>query len=90
MIKCVPINLQSLEETQVEYTSHQTASAKYTLYSSIQGFTHLGHVQLHVGTHVHLHVGHHVGHRNVVLALCEVSETLPVFDLTIFESEWLC
>ena len=28
-------------------------------------------VYLHVGHHVHIHVGHH----NVVLALCEVSET---------------
>ena len=36
-------------------------------------------VYLHVGHHVHIHVGHyvshHVGHHNVVLALCEVSET---------------
>ena len=35
---------------------------------------------LHVSHHVHLHVDHHVhlhvGHRNVVSALCEVSEKL--------------
>ena len=42
---------------------------------------HVSHlVHLHVDHHVHLHVGCHVsyhgGHRNVVLTLCEVSETL--------------
>ena len=42
---------------------------------------HVGHlVFLHVGHHVQLLVGHHVGHlvghHNVILTLCEGSETL--------------
>ena len=37
----------------------------------------VGHrVHLHSAHHVHLHVSHHVGHHNVVLTLCEGSETL--------------
>ena len=49
------------------------------------GFEHVGHyvghlVGHHVSYHFHLHVGQHVsnhiGHRNVVLTLCEVSQTL--------------
>ena len=56
-------NSQSLEDTQVRYTSHQTASAQYSSFKNISGFillilnlVHL--VHLHVGHHVHLHVGH--------------------------------
>ena len=48
MIKCVPINSQILEDMEVGYASHQTASAKYVL-------EHFG-----LYTLVHLHVGHHV------------------------------
>ena len=80
------INSQSLEDTQVGYTSHQTATTQCTLFSCIHqlrffvchNVCHLvGHlVHLHVGHHVHRHVGHHGGHRNVVSTLYEVSETL--------------
>ena len=50
---------------------------------------HVGHhvgqlVHLNVGHHVSHHVGrhvsHHGGHRNVVLTLCEVSETLTEWN----------
>ena len=42
---------------------------------------HFGHhVPLHLGHHIHLHVGHHVGQSNVVLTLCEASETLTEWN----------
>ena len=68
------INSQTLEDTQVGYTSHQTASdpihfvlEHFKLYTF--GFEHVGHL-------LHLHVSHHVSHRNIVSTLLEVSETL--------------
>ena len=76
------INSQTIEDTQVGYTSHQTASdpihfvlEHFRLYTF--GFEHVSHlVHLHVSHHVHLHVCHHVSHRNIVSTLLEVSETL--------------
>ena len=66
--------LAKLKDTQVGYTSHQTASdpihfvlEHFRLYTF--GFEHVGHL-------LHLHVSHHVSHRNIVSTLLEVSETL--------------
>ena len=52
----------------------------------------VGHlVHLHVSHHVHLHVGrrvsNHVGHHNVVLTLCEGSETLIEWKSGIITNE---
>ena len=65
--------------------SHQIGGTQFGDYVSKHVGHHVGQlVHLNVGNHVSHHVGrhvsHHVGHRNVVLTLCEVSETLTEWN----------
>ena len=79
------LQLVSLEDTLIyKLTKLRRHSSQVHFASNCFGPIHfvLEHFRLykfvfeHVGHHVHLHFGRHVGQRNVVLTLCEVSETL--------------